>query len=60
MNIQPLHDLGAVRFDRLDADAKLLGDLFGRMTLGDQLQDFALARRCADYTWAGYASRPPS
>src|SRR4029077_2695088 len=42
---QPMHDLRAVCLHRLHAEPKSLSDPLGRVTLGDELQDLALARR---------------
>src|ERR1700739_20541 len=43
--IELLHQLGAVRLDRLAADAESCGDRLGRTPLRDQLQHLALAHR---------------
>src|SRR2546426_4133452 len=43
--VELLHDPGPVRLDSLGADAEELGDLLRRVTLRDELQDFALPRR---------------
>src|SRR5205823_4402845 len=45
VDVQPLHELHAMRLYGLDADVQRVGDLFGRLALGDQLQDLALPRR---------------
>src|SRR5882762_9929080 len=45
MNIELLHELGAVRFDGLRADREPCRDRLGGMTFGDQLQYLALAYR---------------
>lgn len=44
MNVEALHDLSAVRFDRFHAEIEQACDLFGRAPLGNELQDFPLAR----------------
>src|SRR5215467_8656106 len=38
------HDVGAVSFRRLDADAEGHGNFLAALALGEQLHDFALAR----------------
>ncbi len=43
VDVQLIHDMLMVGADCFDADAKFVGDLFGRATFGDQLQDFALS-----------------
>src|SRR5262249_10841750 len=45
VDVEPLHQLHAVRLHRLDADLQPAGDLLGRLALGDHLQDLALPRR---------------
>src|SRR5882762_5997765 len=45
MNIELLHELGAVRLDGLRADREPCRDRLGGMTFGDQLQHLALAYR---------------
>lgn len=41
VEVEALHEIGAVRLDRLDADVQHRGDLLGAAALGDQLQDLA-------------------
>src|SRR5437868_7120170 len=53
MNIELLHDLLPVLFDGLYAQAKLSGNLFVGVTLGDQLQDFRLALSQFDWRFFG-------
>ena len=43
--MEPIHDLGAMRFHRFHAEPEARGDVAGAVAFGDQLQDFALARR---------------
>src|ERR1700688_4827233 len=45
VDVELLHEGGAVRLDRLDAGREQGGDLLGRSSLGDELEDLALARR---------------
>src|SRR6266568_2681972 len=45
VDVEPVHDLAAVRLDGLDGEVKLLRDLLAGAPLGDELQDLALARR---------------
>ena len=48
MNVEPLHDLSAVRLDGLHAEVEAARDFFRRVTFCDQLQNLALARRFDD------------
>jgi hypothetical protein len=45
VEVQLFHRLCTVCLDRFDADTKRLSDFFGSAAVGDQAQDFALARR---------------
>ena len=45
MNLQPLHDLRTVGFDRLDRQAKACSDFPGGLAAYDQAQDFQLPGR---------------
>src|SRR5262245_5885496 len=45
VDIGLLHDARSVRLRGLEADPEQLGDFFGRLPLGDELQNLALARR---------------
>src|SRR5690348_15035024 len=45
VNVEPFHEAGAMRFNRLHTSVQQLRDLLGRFALGNQLQDFTLARR---------------
>jgi len=47
MDLEPLHHIFPVSLDRLHAQAEPLCDLFRRASLGDELQNVALARRQA-------------
>jgi len=42
INAKPLHQLRAMRFNRLHTQLKLMGDFLGAVTFRDQLQDFPL------------------
>lgn len=43
MDIEFIHDIGAVGIGGLGADLEFLCDILGRITFGDQLKDFAFA-----------------
>src|ERR1700676_1355461 len=45
VNIQLLHEPGAMRFGGFYADAKQGGYIFGGFAFGDQLEDLPLAQR---------------
>src|SRR5207237_256600 len=45
MNVQPRHELEAMRFHGLDADPKRMTNFLRVFSFGDELQDLALARR---------------
>ena len=44
VDVEPLHQLGAIRLGRLGADAQFPGDFLGRVPLRDQLQHLARRR----------------
>ena len=52
VNVEPLHQLTSVSFDRFDAQVQALSDVFRRLPFCDELQDFSLthAEPCQ---WAG-------
>ena len=45
VNVEPVHELGAMCFDGLDADVQDAGNFLRRFSLGNELQRFTLARR---------------
>ena len=45
MDVQLLQDVGAVGFHRRRADRQEIGDLLVAVSLGDELEDLALALR---------------
>ena len=45
VDVESLHQLRAVRFDRLDAQVQGVRDLLGGIAFGDHLQNFAVPRR---------------
>src|SRR6185312_3120447 len=47
VRVELFHDVGAVRLDRLDADAEVVGDLLVEPPGDDALEDLRLARRQA-------------
>jgi hypothetical protein len=47
VDAEPLHDLSAVRLDRLHGEIEEDGDLLRGFPLGHELQDFPLPRRQA-------------
>src|SRR5256885_16945552 len=44
-NLQPVHDLRAMRLNGLDRELQVKGDFLGAAAFGDELEDFLLARR---------------
>jgi len=54
------HDVGAMRFGGVDADAKERGDFLVALALGEELKDFAFARSEAGargFVWLGRVGR---
>src|SRR5208283_3607752 len=45
MQVEFPHQVGAMRFRRLNAQAEGRGNLFGSFAFGNELDDFALSRR---------------
>src|ERR1043165_8209090 len=45
MDAEFFHDARSIRFGGFDTELESAGDLFGGVSLGDELQHFALARR---------------
>src|ERR1043166_8151921 len=45
MNVQLIHDLLAMLFDRFDADTKLVRDSLVRKSFGNELEHLGLTRR---------------
>ena len=45
MDVELGHQIGAVLFDRLHAQAEVVGDVLVRIALGDEFQHLALAVR---------------
>jgi hypothetical protein len=43
VDIELAHEMRAVRFGSLEGNAKRVGDLLGRVALGDELEHLALA-----------------
>ncbi len=51
VEIQLAHKIGAVGIGGFDADAEHLGDFFGSLAFGDELDDFAFARGQLRLSW---------